>query len=89
MLPPVITRSKAALSVPIPNRVALAITVPCLSHADLLIAYLGGGSEDERSAAKDALYNTLHRVEPNVHAVFDVYNYKSSIFRRYMKRHGF
>ena len=43
---------------------------------------------EERSVAKDALYNTIHRVEPHVHAVFDVYNFKSSVFRRYMKRHG-
>ena len=61
----------------------------CLAYADLLIAYLGGGSEEERAASKDALYDTLHKVEPYVHAVFDVYNFKSSIFRRYMKRHGF
>ena len=61
----------------------------CLSYADLLIAYLGGGTEEDRCAAKDALYGTLHSVEPHVHAVFDVYNFKSSIFRRYMKRHGF
>ena len=60
----------------------------CISYADLLIAYLGGGSEEERTTAKDALYDTIHRVEPHVHAVFDVYNFKSSVFRRYMKRHG-
>ena len=60
----------------------------CLTYADLLTAYLGGGNEDERAEAKNAMYGALHRVEPAVHAVFDVFNFKTSFFSRYFKRHG-
>jgi len=60
----------------------------CLSYADMLKAYLGGGSEEERADTKEALYETLHKAEPHIHSVFDVSNYKTSFFTRYLKRHG-
>ena len=61
----------------------------CLSYADLLTAYLGGGSDEDRAEAKEKLYDVIHSVEPYVHAAFDLDNYKSSLFKRYLKRHGF
>lgn len=63
-------------------------------HADLVLSYadwhealLGGGTEADREAAKAALTETVHRIEPYVHEVFDACLYKDTHFRRYLKRH--
>lgn len=63
-------------------------------HADLVLSYadwhealLGGGTEADREAAKATLTETVHRIEPYVHEVFDAQLYKDTHFRRYLKRH--
>lgn len=61
----------------------------CLSYADMLTAYLGGGNEEERADAKERLYDVIHSIEPYVHAAFDLDNFKDCLFKRYLKRHGF
>ena len=73
---------------PIPSRRYLAY------HADLVLAladwqeaFLGGGTETEEERAKAALTDTVHRIEPYVHEVFDAHLYKDTHFRRYFRRH--
>lgn len=55
-----------------------------LSYADWYEALLGGGSEAQREVAKAALTETVHRIEPHVHEVFDANLYKVTHFRRYV-----
>ena len=59
----------------------------CSLYADVLIAYLGDGNEQQQADAKAALIDALYRAEPHIHAALDVNNMIDSIFRRYLRRH--
>ena len=73
---------------PNPSRRHLAYHADlCLGYADWYEALLGGGTEAQREAAKAALMETVHRIEPHVHTVFDAKLYEVSVFRRYLQRH--
>ena len=59
----------------------------CTLYANVLIAYLGDGTEQEQQQAKSDFLAALYTAEPEIHAGLDVNNLIDSIFNRYLRRH--